>query len=158
MTRVIAEFVNADELVAYFDTVLAKLNKVGKEMSEEIGNSIRLSARRHVPVWSGFLRESIKVTTVKPGEVVVSVGAPYGAFVEYGYAPHRVSTGTPTWGYPGDLIQTWLDSKRYVAGWRSTIHVKKWSQGAHYMETAMENFDKRAGAFLTQKLNQILGG
>jgi HK97 gp10 family phage protein len=46
--------------------------------------AIEASAKQRAPVDTGFLRSSIQARPVGPAEAEVSVGAEYGAHVEYG--------------------------------------------------------------------------
>lgn len=66
------------------DSVIKELTSGVNRVVYDMARGVAASARRRAPVDTGRLRDSIEATRVVPGHWVVTVGAPYGAYVEYG--------------------------------------------------------------------------
>lgn len=67
-------------LSAYINALPGKAERV----VAKVAHDIEADAKQRAPVDTGFLRSSIAAKAEGPARWVVSVGAEYGAFVEFG--------------------------------------------------------------------------
>lgn len=72
------------EVMAWFESMSEKSPEVAQEAADALAKIVYDEAKNLVPVDTGELKESIKLTEDGEGSVELEITAPYAAAVEYG--------------------------------------------------------------------------